>query len=73
MLSWMQIVVSDYKVRVYWHKRLITYAANIDLLMMHFLEKYFPREVKAKQKENEIAAGIDLYGENYTAQKCVVM
>jgi E3 ubiquitin-protein ligase BAH len=40
---------------------------------MRFLQKYFPRETKAKQKENEIAVGVDLYGESYADAKCIVM
>lgn len=39
---------------------------------MHFLEKFFPKEVKAKQKENERALARDMYGEDYD-KKCVVM
>jgi E3 ubiquitin-protein ligase BAH len=40
---------------------------------MAFLKKYFPRETKAKQRENEIAASIDMYGEDFASAKCVVM
>jgi E3 ubiquitin-protein ligase BAH len=40
---------------------------------MRFLQKYFPKETKAKQKENEIAVGVDLYGESYADAKCTVM
>jgi E3 ubiquitin-protein ligase BAH len=40
---------------------------------MNFLQAYFPRETKAKQKENEIAAGVDLYGEDFANAKCAVM
>jgi E3 ubiquitin-protein ligase BAH len=40
---------------------------------MKFLQKYFPKETKSKQKENETAAGVDLYGENFTNAKCNVM
>ncbi|EOD45043.1 Zinc finger RING-type protein [Neofusicoccum parvum] len=47
-----------------------------DLAMHKILKsrhwKYFPEEVKAKQKENERAAGVDRYGEAYN-DKCVVM
>jgi hypothetical protein len=52
---------------------LLTFIANIDASLMRFLQKYFPKETKAKQKENEIAAGVDLYGESYTDAKCIVM
>lgn len=40
---------------------------------MTFLKTYFPKETKAKQKENEIAAGVDLYGEDYATAKCIIM
>jgi len=40
---------------------------------MSLLQKYFPKEAKAKQKENEIAAGVDIYGEGYTKIGCLVM
>jgi len=52
---------------------LLTFIANIDASLMRFLQKYFPRESKAKQKENEIAVGVDLYGESYANAKCIVM
>ncbi|GME22042.1 Zinc finger RING-type protein [Neofusicoccum parvum] len=45
---------------------------NLDPALANFLRKYFPEEVKAKQKENERAAGVDRYGEAYN-DKCVVM
>jgi E3 ubiquitin-protein ligase BAH len=38
---------------------------------MAFLQARFPKEVKVKQKENERAAGIDQYGEDY--DKCILM
>ena len=41
---------------------------------MKFLEKNFKPEVKEKQKANEIAAGIDRFGETYMEpNKCAVM
>jgi E3 ubiquitin-protein ligase BAH len=40
---------------------------------MTFLQTYFPKETKAKQRENEIAAGVDRYGESFTNPKCLVM
>jgi E3 ubiquitin-protein ligase BAH len=51
----------------------LTLTANIDVSLMRFLQSYFPKETKVKQKENEIAIGVDLYGESYTDAKCVVM
>lgn len=45
---------------------------NLDDSMARFLKKYFPEEVKRKQKDNERAAGRDAYGDAYD-EKCVVM
>ncbi|KAF2648601.1 RING-14 protein-like protein [Lophiostoma macrostomum CBS 122681] len=45
---------------------------NLDLELADFLKKWFPDEVKAKQKHNELMAGVDQYGEVYKDQ-CVVM
>jgi E3 ubiquitin-protein ligase BAH len=39
--------------------------------LLRFLEEKFPKEVKAKQRENEMAAGVDRYGEDYA--RCCVM
>ncbi|KAI9822356.1 MAG: hypothetical protein M1827_000075 [Pycnora praestabilis] len=44
---------------------------NLDPQMIKFLEKYFPKEVEAKQKENRRAIGVDLYGEDF--DKCIMM
>ncbi|KAF7504113.1 hypothetical protein GJ744_002682 [Endocarpon pusillum] len=44
---------------------------NLDAKLMKFLKRKFPAEVKAKQKENQHAAGVDRYGEGY--DKCAVM
>jgi len=38
---------------------------NLDIQLAEFLKKWFPDEVKAKQKQNVIQAGIDEYGECY--------
>jgi len=38
-----------------------------------YLTRYFPNEVKARQKANERAAGIDKYGENFYRRTCTVM
>lgn len=46
---------------------------NLDQDLAVFLKKWFPDEVKAKQRYNEHMAGIDQYGEVYADQKCVVM
>jgi E3 ubiquitin-protein ligase BAH len=44
---------------------------NLDVALLRYLEEKFPKEVKIKQRENEIAAGVDRYGEDY--EKCCVM
>jgi E3 ubiquitin-protein ligase BAH len=46
---------------------------NLDHEMAAFLKKWFPDEVKTKQRYNELMAGVDQYGEVYATQKCVVM
>ncbi|KAL8243932.1 hypothetical protein R6Q59_010190 [Mikania micrantha] len=49
--------------------------AHLDENLARFLKQNFPEEVKQKQRENEIAAGIDRFGEGYTGgnHKCIVM
>ena len=44
---------------------------NLDPALMNFLKRFFPREVKVKQKENERDMGIDQYGKEYS--RCNVM
>ncbi|KAH7095307.1 RING-14 protein-like protein [Paraphoma chrysanthemicola] len=46
---------------------------NLDHDLAAFLKKWFPDEVKTKQRYNELMAGVDQYGEVYASQKCVVM
>ncbi|KAI9717424.1 MAG: hypothetical protein M1812_004776 [Candelaria pacifica] len=46
-------------------------SVNLDPALTNFLQKYFPEEVKAKQKENQRAAGVDKYGNEY--EKCILM
>ncbi|KAI9844492.1 MAG: hypothetical protein M1837_005575 [Sclerophora amabilis] len=46
-------------------------SANLDPALINFLKRYFPDEVKAKQRENERAAAVDKWGEEY--DKCTVM
>lgn len=49
---------------------------NIDQEMVKFLKANFKRDVKDKQKQNEIAAGVDRWGEAYynvQNQRCEVM
>lgn len=49
------------------------YPDNLDHDLALFLKKWFPTEVKTKQRYNELMAGIDQYGEVYASQKCVQM
>jgi E3 ubiquitin-protein ligase BAH len=46
---------------------------NIDPALINFLAKYFPDEVKAKQKLNERIAAIDQFGEEYVNARCSLM
>ena len=46
---------------------------NIDFETMEFLEKYFPMEVKKRQKENERANLIREHGEDFVKPGCSVM
>jgi hypothetical protein len=50
-----------------------TISDNLDQELAAFLKKWFPDEVKTRQRYNELMAGIDQYGEVYATQKCVVM
>ncbi|KMU80854.1 hypothetical protein CISG_08525 [Coccidioides immitis RMSCC 3703] len=44
---------------------------NLDQELLAFLSTVFPKETRIKQKENERAARMDLYGNTYDA--CTVM
>ncbi|KAK4946123.1 hypothetical protein LTR66_014328 [Elasticomyces elasticus] len=48
-------------------------SAYIDANTVTFLEKYFPDEVKSKDRANKRQAGIDQYGEAFYQKSCVVM
>ncbi|PHH67598.1 hypothetical protein CDD82_1293 [Ophiocordyceps australis] len=48
-------------------------ADNLDEKLGRFLKKYFPEEVKEKQRANEIERGIEEYGPGYKHQDCVIM
>ncbi|PHH58590.1 hypothetical protein CDD81_5146 [Ophiocordyceps australis] len=48
-------------------------ADNLDEKLRRFLKKYFPEEVKEKQRANEIERGIEEYGPGYKHQDCVIM
>lgn len=45
---------------------------NIDFEAMDFLEKYFPLEVKKRQKENEKATLARTYGEEFVKPGCTI-
>ncbi|KAJ4348465.1 uncharacterized protein N0V89_009840 [Didymosphaeria variabile] len=45
---------------------------NLDEELAQYLKKWFPDEVKEKQRYNELMAGVDQYGEVYK-EKCCVM
>jgi E3 ubiquitin-protein ligase BAH len=47
--------------------------ASVDKNLTVFLKKYFPKETKAKQQENDIAASVEMYGEDFANVKCLVM
>ncbi|GJN82505.1 hypothetical protein PLIIFM63780_006045 [Purpureocillium lilacinum] len=46
---------------------------NLDHKLEKYMKKYFSKEVKEKQRANEIERGIEDYGPGYTHQECVVM
>ncbi|KEF62500.1 uncharacterized protein A1O9_00473 [Exophiala aquamarina CBS 119918] len=49
-------------------------ADNVDRELMKFFKDNFKADVKQKQRENELAAGIDRWGAQYEqSQKCVIM
>ena len=48
-------------------------ARNLDFEAMDFLEKYFPLEVKKRQKENDREALVMQYGEEFVKPACAVM
>lgn len=52
---------------------LTLYADNLDAQLEKYLKKYFPEEVKEKQRANEIERGIEDYGPNYKHQECIIM
>lgn len=46
---------------------------NLDFKTMEFLQKFFPMEVKKRQKENERAALVREHGEEFVKKGCVLM
>ncbi|KAH6606296.1 hypothetical protein Trco_005449 [Trichoderma cornu-damae] len=48
-------------------------AENLDVELEKFMKKYFIKEVKEKQRDNEIERGIEEFGPGYTRPECNVM
>jgi E3 ubiquitin-protein ligase BAH len=48
-------------------------SGSIDQQRAEYLVKYFPHEVKEKQKANELAVAIDKYGPDFKKGPCCVM
>lgn len=46
---------------------------NLDVKTMEFLEKFFPMEVKKRQKENERASLVREHGEEFVKPSCCLM
>lgn len=46
---------------------------NLDAELEKFMKKYFMKEVKEKQRANEIERGIEEFGPGYTRSECSVM
>lgn len=45
---------------------------NLDEELAGFLKRWFPEEVRVKQRDNEVMAGVDQYGEVYRERCCVM-
>ncbi|EQK98865.1 RING-14 protein [Ophiocordyceps sinensis CO18] len=48
-------------------------ADNLDHKLKKYMKRYFSKEVKDKQRANEIERGIEDFGPGYTHQDCLVM
>lgn len=47
---------------------------NLDEELMSYMKRWFPRERKEKQRQNEIEAGVEVFGEAYRDTKpCIIM
>ena len=46
---------------------------NLDNDLTRYMQRYFAKEVKQKQRENDIERGIEDYGPSYTHKECTVM
>ena len=43
------------------------------MTLAKYMKKYFAKEVKEKQRANEIERGIEDYGPNYVHKECAIM
>ncbi|GKU02546.1 ring-14 protein [Fusarium langsethiae] len=48
-------------------------AMNLDYELQKYMKKYFAKEVKEKERANEIERGIEDYGPGYVHQECCLM
>ncbi|KAF4976096.1 hypothetical protein FZEAL_7206 [Fusarium zealandicum] len=48
-------------------------ADNLDYELAKYMKRYFAKEVKEKQRSNEIERGIEDYGPGYVHQECTIM
>ncbi|KAF4997049.1 hypothetical protein FDECE_12202 [Fusarium decemcellulare] len=48
-------------------------ADNLDYELQKYMKKYFSKEVKEKQRANEIERGVEDYGPGYVHQECTIM
>ncbi|KAF4121580.1 SPX domain [Geosmithia morbida] len=48
-------------------------SGNIDTGVAAFMRKYFAKEVKEKERANDIERGIEDFGPGYTPKECIVM
>ncbi|KAF4345803.1 RING finger [Fusarium beomiforme] len=48
-------------------------AMNLDYELQKYMKKYFAKEVKEKQRANEIERGVEDYGPGYVHQECCLM
>lgn len=46
---------------------------NLDMDLEKYMRKHFRKEVKEKQRQNEIERGIEDYGQGYAPHDCCVM
>jgi E3 ubiquitin-protein ligase BAH len=46
---------------------------NLDRVLEKYMRTYFAKEVREKQRANEIERGIEDYGPGYTPHDCIVM